>query len=109
LCPFALGEASRLDNACSASARVERLRITPAPNKAAAALTHTATMMPPTTVHRSSSADAVPIHPHQSINAEPQVKPEPNAAQATFMPRSSLPLRTASASKIGMVAAVVLP
>jgi len=41
--------------------------------------------------------------------AEPQVKPEPNATIATFMPRTSLPSRTDSAIKIGIVAAVVLP
>jgi hypothetical protein len=46
---------------------------------------------------------------HQSTIAPPQVNPEPNATMATFMPRWSLPLRSASAIRIGIVAAVVLP
>jgi len=46
---------------------------------------------------------------HQSMMAEPQVKPEPKAAMATFMPGRRRPSRTHSASRIGMVAAVVLP
>jgi hypothetical protein len=62
---------------------------------------------------KGCSQESAPINPatihYQSMSAEPHVKPEPNAAQATFMPRSSLPLRTASAIKIGIVAAVVLP
>ena len=46
---------------------------------------------------------------HQSAIAEPHVKPEPNATIAIFEPRFSRPSCSASASKIGIVAAVVLP
>ncbi len=46
---------------------------------------------------------------HQSMIAAPQVNPEPNATSATFIPRFSLPLRSDSARRIGIVAAVVLP
>jgi hypothetical protein len=41
--------------------------------------------------------------------AEPHVKPEPKATIATFIPRFKRPSRAASASKMGIVAAVVLP
>ena len=46
---------------------------------------------------------------HQSMIDAPHVKPEPNATHATIMPRLSLPLRSDSARRIGIVAAVVLP
>ena len=46
---------------------------------------------------------------YQSMIAAPQVKPEPKATVAIFMPRSSRPSPCASASMMGMVAAVVLP
>src|SRR5687768_2774073 len=44
---------------------------------------------------------------HQSTIAEPQVKPEPNATIATFIPGFKRPSRCASCSRLGMVAAVV--
>ena len=46
---------------------------------------------------------------YQSISALPQVKPEPNATIATFIPRSRPPRASTSASNIGIVAAVVFP
>lgn len=46
--------------------------------------------------------------PHQTTYDEPQVKPDPNATRASFMPGFSLPSRSSSESRIGIVAAVVL-
>ena len=46
---------------------------------------------------------------HQSMTEQPQVKPAPNAASTTFMPRFRRPLSSASNSSEGKVAAVVLP
>ena len=57
----------------------------------------------------SGSRAAGPVSIHQSMIAAPQVKPEPKATIATFIPRFNFPLSTASASRIGIVAAVVLP
>ncbi len=46
---------------------------------------------------------------YQSMIVAPQVNPEPNATHAIFIPRLSLPDCSASHSRIGIVAAVVLP
>ena len=43
------------------------------------------------------------------MTEQPQVKPEPNATRATFMPRLRRPVCSASKSNDGRVAAVVLP
>ena len=46
---------------------------------------------------------------YQSMIAAPQVKPEPKATVAIFMPRCRVPSASASASMMGIVAAVVFP
>ena len=63
----------------------------------------------PVESHGCAEAHPLPGRIHQSTIAEPQVNPEPKATSAIFMPRLSAPLRSASASRIGMVAAVVFP
>ena len=46
---------------------------------------------------------------HQRMMTEPQVNPEPKAANSTLSPRYNFPCSQASLKAIGMDAAVVFP